>query len=272
MLWSGRLHRWRLLRCPCYAVSAAGWLSMACSTRACYKCHFTACWAALCPANRPTNLALLTRDAAPSILTPCTPAHTPLLPLTDGDGIAAALRAWGDLASTCRAVPAADRSGLRFATPLTLLHLIAGLGSRVQRLLPPGTASWRQLAESLAAACAISDSHRLQLRALCCWALQPAGKPAGATQAEQADRPVLVCGRPPLSAAFRDLAQKGHTPLLSVHLVCIPRGTSLPSMLAELLHLHERASGVPASGLLRHMHVLDALGFDPESEEVRGMS
>ncbi len=245
---------------------------MACSTRACCKCHFTACWAALCPANRPTNLALLTRDAAPSILTPCTPAHTPLLPLTDGDGIAAALRAWGDLASTCRAVPAADRSGLRFATPLTLLHLIAGLGSRVQRLLPPGTASWRQLAESLAAACAISDSHRLQLRALCCWALQPAGKPAGATQAEQADRPVLVCGRPPLSAAFRDLAQKGHTPLLSVHLVCIPRGTSLPSMLAELLHLHERASGVPASGLLRHMHVLDALGFDPESEEVSGMS
>ncbi|KAL4422969.1 hypothetical protein ABPG75_009166 [Micractinium tetrahymenae] len=99
-------------------------------------------------------------------------------------------------------MPLRDRPGLRFATPLTLLHLLAGLGPRVQRLLPPGTATWRQLAEALTRLCGIGDMWRLQLRALCCWALQPARGGA-------ADRPLLAGGGGPASGG--SLARHMHT-------------------------------------------------------------
>jgi hypothetical protein len=39
-----------------------------------------------------------------------------------------------------------------------------------------GTSGWRGLADGLAAACSVPQSYRLQLRALCCWALQGGGR------------------------------------------------------------------------------------------------
>lgn len=158
-------------------------------------------------------------------------------------------------------MPLKDRSGLDLATPLTLLHLVAGLGARVQHLLPPGTATWQQLADALAAACAVPEAFRMQLRALCCWALQPASGGGGG-------QPLLVRGRLPLSAAYRKMQEQGLTPLLRLHLVDTPRGAALPAMLAELLQLHEHASGAAASALLRHMHVVNVLAFEQASQEV----
>lgn len=59
-------------------------------------------------------------------------------PSAAGNGISPALAAWADLAGLRRAVPRGDCSGLEFCSPLTLLHLVAGLSRRVTGLLPPG--------------------------------------------------------------------------------------------------------------------------------------
>lgn len=55
-----------------------------------------------------------------------------------GDGIAAALKAWGNLACEQWGVPPKDRSGLTHGSLLTLVNCVAGLAGRVQSLLPPG--------------------------------------------------------------------------------------------------------------------------------------
>jgi hypothetical protein len=135
--------------------------------------------------------------------------------------------------------------------------LVAGLGQRVQCLLPRGTSSWRQLAGALADACAIPQSYRLQLRALCCWA-------AGSSE----ERPLLVRGSPPLSAAYREAARRGLTPLLGLLLASAPPEAT-PGLLAELLRLARGGSagaGGDSLDLARHMHCLDVVGMDAGSE------
>ena len=65
------------------------------------------------------------------------PRQPPRVVLAGSDGISAALVAWGDLCTRQSNIPL-DRSGLRFGSLLTLLHLVAGAARRVQPLLPPG--------------------------------------------------------------------------------------------------------------------------------------
>lgn len=206
------------------------------------------------------------------------------------DGISSTLQAWGDLGTRRKRLPVTDRSGLRLGSQLTLLHLVAGLAGRVRGLLPPGEpavdctagaagaclhgwaachntaksccpcfpccegpATWRHLAASLAAACGIEDSYRLQLAALCCWAVQRPGQEGSPGQA-----PLLVSGRVTPSAEYRRAAKQGHTPLLGLQLVELPRGaTSIFELLAE--------AGAGRVG--QHVRMFDVLSFDVQKEE-----
>lgn len=185
---------------------------------------------------------------APAPLVPAAPPAA-----APGDGITAAMAGWGDLACLCKAAPRRDRSALHLLTPLTLLHLLAGLGGRARALVPPGTATWRQLADELADACGIPETHRLALRTLCCWALRRPGQPG----------PLLAPGRVPLSREYRQSAQEGRNLLLSLHLAALPRGGSTAGLLA--------AVQCALAGGLQNLHVIDVLGFDVESEEVGGV-
>lgn len=114
---------------------------------------------------------------------------------------------------------------------------------------PQQQPAWRQLAASLAAACSLDEVFTLQLRALCCWALQQPGQAP----------PLLVSGRVPLSAAYKELAREGRTPLLGVHLVSLPSRPTIQHLLATA----QRA----AAGSQQGSHLLDVLGFDVETAE-----
>lgn len=125
--------------------------------------------------------------------------------------------------------------------------------------LAAGTADWRGLADSLAQLCGISPLFSLQLRALCCWALTQSSTPP-------AHRPLLLRGRPRLSAHFRRMAREGVTPILSVLLVAMPVGLtpggvpSFEGMVASLQQVD--------AGKMPTLHALHGIGFDPETEGV----
>lgn len=119
--------------------------------------------------------------------------------------------------------------------------------------LAAGTAGWRGLADCLSQLCGVPDMSRLQLRALCCWALSQPGTPP-------AERPLLLRGKPRLSPEFRRLAQQGITPILSLLLIEMPLGLSPGGMLTSLQQV--------ASGKMPPMHTLHVVGFDMETEEV----
>jgi hypothetical protein len=79
----------------------------------------------------------------------------------------------------------------------------------------------------------------------------------------QAQAPLLVTGKVPLSAAYHAHVEAGTTPRLGVLLLHIPAGASLGSVLGYGAAARARQA---SSGM--HLHVIDMLGFDPEKEEV----
>lgn len=114
-----------------------------------------------------------------------------------------------------------------------------------------GTSGWRGLADGLAAACRVPKECLLQLRALCCWALQ------GGKAGEQ----VLLAssGALPLSELYREAAQHGAIPVLGMLLIKMPGGRSPAALAAAMRQL--------APGRLPDMHVVDVLEFDSATEE-----
>lgn len=97
-------------------------------------------------------------------------------------------------------------------------------------------------------------AYRLQLRALCCWAL--GGKPGG-------ERPLLATSRRlPLSRAYREHQRRGTTPLLSLMLMDAPSESAGAAAMLEAIGRLARG-GMPA------VHWVEVLGFDPETEQAR---
>lgn len=105
------------------------------------------------------------------------------------------------------AVGSRERSGLRVATTLTLMHILRGLSTRATGVLPEpspeaGAPWWRQVAAHTAALCKLPADLRLQWDGLCCWCF-------GGAEAGGRDTPALLSWKLEPSPFFADiLAQR----------------------------------------------------------------